>query len=261
MFTIIKGSSPLARGLRPVRVRQVDRPGIIPARAGFTSFSSTMTRMRRDHPRSRGVYHITYGNTASPSGSSPLARGLRAARLAALAEGGIIPARAGFTTTGPRSWRRWTDHPRSRGVYSWAALSSAALSGSSPLARGLPRRRPRRARAPGIIPARAGFTRVRRGPARRARDHPRSRGVYALDGSTLVLPPGSSPLARGLLGVRRPHYRVSRIIPARAGFTILSMGDDRLKSDHPRSRGVYDTHVITGADVTGSSPLARGLHL
>ena len=50
------------------------------------------------------------------------------------------------------------DHPRSRGVYSTAARASRALTGSSPLARGL--------REPllglkvdvGIIPARAGFT-------------------------------------------------------------------------------------------------------
>ena len=50
-----------------------------------------------------------------------------------------------------------------------------------------------------IIPARAGFTRSPRGHARRAADHPRSRGVYhdGVEGGTGDV--GSSPLARGLL--------------------------------------------------------------
>ena len=49
------------------------------------------------------------------------------------------------------------------------------------------------------------------------------------------------------------------IIPARAGFTIMSVGARRLKQDHPRSRGVYPAgHPLFDA-VYGSSPLARGL--
>ena len=59
-------------------------------------------------------------------------------------------------------WRRDSlrppDHPRSRGVYSGGTGHIAMVTGSSPLARGLPllaRPAPRRQR---IIPARAGFT-------------------------------------------------------------------------------------------------------
>ena len=52
---------------------------------------------------------------------------------------------------------------------------------------------------------------------------------------------------------------MSRIIPARAGFT----GDpDRHRggsADHPRSRGVYPSHCPAVAAILGSSPLARGL--
>ena len=72
-------------------------------------------------------------------------------------------------------------------------------------------------------------------------------------------PPGSSPLARGLLYDHLPPEQVTRIIPARAGFTIGSLPPSAPTRDHPRSRGVYwvyqdpDTHRI------GSSPLARGL--
>ena len=49
------------------------------------------------------------------------------------------------------------------------------------------------------------------------------------------------------------------IIPARAGFTILGLGDDRLRTDHPRSRGVYLTGWERTRASPGSSPLARGL--
>ena len=52
----VAGSSPLARGL-PVSVALLFcRFRIIPARAGFTTTSSTRSSSTPDHPRSRGVY-------------------------------------------------------------------------------------------------------------------------------------------------------------------------------------------------------------
>ena len=51
------------------------------------------------------------------AGSSPLARGLRPPLSGAGNEGGIIPARAGFTPSSAGAARLPTDHPRSRGVY------------------------------------------------------------------------------------------------------------------------------------------------
>ena len=51
-----------------------------------------------------------------------------------------------------------TDHPRSRGVYDGSAILTACISGSSPLARGLPADQPGRPVHHRIIPARAGFT-------------------------------------------------------------------------------------------------------
>ena len=52
---------------------------------------------------------------------------------------------------------------------------------------------------------------------------------------------------------------MSRIIPARAGFTCAQGRSGSGKPDHPRSRGVYVTNVLAPALVAGSSPLARGL--
>ena len=71
------GSSPLARGLRPIW-RPVRIPlRIIPARAGFTAYGDRKT---------------TWGN-----GSSPLARGLLLKFVCYPYAARIIPARAGFT--------------------------------------------------------------------------------------------------------------------------------------------------------------------
>ena len=133
---------------------------------------------------------------------------------------GIIPARAGFTVVTSRALSPLRDHPRSRGVYQVGrghllgsrdhprsrgvyyrpSSSTPAMTGSYPLARGLPEYpRPLEPDA-GIIPARAGFTARRESSHQPSGDHPRSRGVYSIvraDDPDYV---GSSPLARGLPG-------------------------------------------------------------
>ena len=50
------GSSPLARGLPSFTWDADGRPGIIPARAGFTNWIGEPRCVTWDHPRSRGVY-------------------------------------------------------------------------------------------------------------------------------------------------------------------------------------------------------------
>ena len=132
------------------------------------------------------------------AGSSPLARGLRRRVVVGVGDAGIIPARAGFTVAvvvvigvspdHPRSRgvyspssptaRTVKDHPRSRGVYAANVFARLPVDGSSPLARGLHIGDGQIAEAARIIPARAGFTVRQFRGFRRARDHPRSRGVY-----------------------------------------------------------------------------------
>ena len=193
--------------------------GIIPARAGFTA---------RVLHSGLDVY-----------GSSPLARGLHHIPVAHVPRNRIIPARAGFTSTSKGRPALSADHPRSRGVYQWRRSGSAPASGSSPLARGLPRGQGRRQRDRGIIPARAGFTRGRAAPATGTRDHPRSRGVYTRDPKAQTNAYGSSPLARGLRSRSSTIRNRLGIIPARAGFTAVGGSRRAADSDHPRSRGVY----------------------
>ena len=91
------GSSPLARGLRAVRIGTWMMVGIIPARAGFTAVQYFRHDRSQDHPRSRGVYYKYTIRCEAGSGSSPLARGLRFRRFDQAWGDGIIPARAGFT--------------------------------------------------------------------------------------------------------------------------------------------------------------------
>ena len=92
--------------------------------------------------------------------------------------------------------------------------------GSSPLARGLPGRGRRAHPGRRIIPARAGFTPHQSQAQKKARDHPRSRGVYLR-----------------ILVTKEPNLL-----------------------DHPRSRGVYASASAEDRYWYGSSPLARGLH-
>ena len=172
-------------------------------------------------------------------GSSPLARGLPSGMVSVVSSSGIIPARAGFTCAPGASSMSPRDHPRSRGVYTYAMGSGPLAYGSSPLARGL-----RPVPMPvdpvwRIIPARAGFTRHAQVGQLCPQDHPRSRGVYR---------------ARMVRSVTS-----HRIIPARAGFTDAGHGCDAVQWDHPRSRGVYPPLELALISAHGSSPLARGL--
>ena len=213
--------------------------GIIPARAGFTRTARQRPPTPRDHPRSRGVYKVMLMDDVVKDGSSPLARGLLSKRPPSGDTYGIIPARAGFTTSLRRLRPPLTDHPRSRGVYSERRGATVFVSGSSPLARGLQPHRRKSHGSDRIIPARAGFT-LRALPTRPLDgDHPRSRGVYKAASSTSHDSTGSSPLARGLHSLRVGRSPTDRIIPARAGFTLVSCRRAAGSRDHPRSRGVY----------------------
>ena len=233
------GSSPLARGLHGAdHVGPVGR-GIIPARAGFTGRAAAAPCSHWDHPRSRGVYKSWLIPLVVHVGSSPLARGLPAHDGGSNGEGGIIPARAGFTPSSSPPKSRTQDHPRSRGVYSRYRRGRASGMGSSPLARGLLRRLSPTPRNIRIIPARAGFT--------------------PMSSSFSRPPSGSSPLARGLPPPSRSRGRGRGIIPARAGFTRGRAAHPPNSRDHPRSRGVYDYVTRDFMRKPGSSPLARGL--
>ena len=259
--TVAIGSSPLARGLRPLRAPHRLQMGIIPARAGFTGSAVSGPGRGWDHPRSRGVYTTRTSPPPPAAGSSPLARGLRPGVRGLSVALRIIPARAGFTGVGAGPPRRRRDHPRSRGVYGYGHHARVGLRGSSPLARGLRLTPLLTTVGSGIIPARAGFTSRTAGGCTSTPDHPRSRGVYRARTRRHSGSGGSSPLARGLPMRWLRIATAVRIIPARAGFTLNQAVEQVRQGDHPRSRGVYSSPRTMTTPATGSSPLARGLHL
>ena len=233
---------PRSRGVYiSTRGRMRSPPWIIPARAGFTAASQPSIPSRSDHPRSRGVYDSCPAVDCRTGGSSPLARGLPGYSFRGARERRIIPARAGFTGRRPRYHGGGPDHPRSRGVYDRECLPGARGHGSSPLARGLRRRR---------VPIQ-----------RVLMDHPRSRGVYPRGLRWCAAVRGSSPLARGLRDDFCGRLADLRIIPARAGFTGRPDILHGAEPDHPRSRGVYVLGPVPICSWIGSSPLARGLLL
>ena len=156
-------------------------------------------------------------------GSSPLARGTPIRQPLSPLAVRLIPARAG-NTFGPRAFDQvQAAHPRSRGEHASSSLRSCPHLGSSPLARGTPIRQPLSPLAVRLIPARAGNTELVSRSSTASSAHPRSRGEHTLMFLTADRTLGSSPLARGTPeGVVGVIY-TSRLIPARAGNTLLQI--------------------------------------
>ena len=98
-----------------------------------------------------------------------------------------------------------------------------------------------------IIPARAGFTTGRRASSWPPPDHPRSRGVYVLEGAPREAVVGSSPLARGLHGEDSFWAFGIGIIPARAGVTLADPWN-------PNDEPCYQTMFTFSANLEPSPP-------
>ena len=109
-----------------------------------------------------------------------------------------------------------------------------------------------------LIPARAGNTAWLRMRTVSTSAHPRSRGEHGAPGRALLLPLGSSPLARGTPRTSIVSRLQMRLIPARAGNTTLQKELAAKTSAHPRSRGEHQIMRISIGVACGSSPLARG---
>ena len=111
---------------------------------------------------------------------------------------------------------------------------------------------------PGIIPAHAGLTLIKRGDLDKMRDHPRACGAHMPFTQDILSAAGSSPRMRGSHGFCDADVRVMGIIPAHAGLTrkkkALKYGD----RDHPRACGAHDDFALHCNTESGSSPRMRG---
>ena len=234
------GSSPLARGGPHRHRRSRLGVGLIPARAGRTSMRSSSVHSSGAHPRSRGADLVRRDVETQRQGSSPLARGGPPPGSCGSSGRGLIPARAGQTSSAWAYPGRRRAHPRSRGADAGIRFTYRLPRGSSPLARGGRHQRCHARRKQGLIPARAGRTlEVPRGTIRAS---------------------GSSPLARGGLRGRPRRRGRDGLIPARAGRTRSSGRPRSRTRAHPRSRGADRLRVAADPADEGSSPLARGRH-
>ena len=233
------GSSPLARGTRCSTKRWEGAARFIPARAGNTISRSSAASPAPVHPRSRGEHTSHQSAASTTTGSSPLARGTPVRDTYHVGLARFIPARAGNTQRRGRPRDPPSVHPRSRGEHARLIVSTVRTPGSSPLARGTPRRGQAGPLPPRFIPARAGNTRPGGARWSRVPVHPRSRGEHWKNAIRNVLRGGSSPLARGTPTLDTLRELPDRFIPARAGNTPSACCPPPCRPVHPRSRGEH----------------------
>ncbi len=113
-------------------------------------------------------------------------------------------------------------------------------------------------RAPWLIPAYAGSTRVAEFLQAHWGAHPRSRGEHQGKLVRSTHPGGSSPLTRGALWGGWNRTNPPGLIPAHAGSTRQTYLASPQYRAHPRSRGEHTTTRFDALKPRGSSPLTRG---
>ena len=170
----------------------------------------------------------------------------------------LIPARAGKTCSGWCRRRRSAAHPRACGENPGDRTESATLDGSSPRVRGK-RGLQRRLRGfAGLIPARAGKTRPLPSENIEARAHPRACGENSCGPPANGTRKGSSPRVRGKPELLADSRVETRLIPARAGKTIIIFGTPENIAAHPRACGENRPRPCRMFSCEGSSPRVRG---
>ena len=195
-----RGSPPLARGIRCLRLCDKRTNRITPACAGNTRENVRRITSSGDHPRLRGEYQLRRKLQEVALGSPPLARGIHLDFLDFVRAVRITPACAGNTRNERKNRVLHGDHPRLRGEYRQqslmlsryrgsprlrgeymsAASNITSAPGSPPLARGILRMPPQGCQENRITPACAGNTGSSGNSAKIGRDHPRLRGEYVL---------------------------------------------------------------------------------
>ena len=192
------------------------------------------------------------------TGSSPRVRGKPRRQPGDHPHPGLIPARAGKTTSDEYQSDAERAHPRACGENRCGRRRLARSWGSSPRVRGKPERPDQGRRGRGLIPARAGKTaRHWRGGAG-VPAHPRACGenMYGspMSGDTR----GSSPRVRGKPPHPLAHAHPRGLIPARAGKTRWRGLRTRIGPAHPRVCGENLDLADPASFPLGSSPRVRG---
>ena len=193
-----------------------------------------------------------------PAGSSPRVRGKRRPRWPVRRWRGLIPARAGKTSSSERPAARPRAHPRACGENNPLMKLFSTGEGSSPRVRGKRRLGRIQARPERLIPARAGKTPRTAGRGARGRAHPRACGENSLARPWNARENGSSPRVRGKPPGRQRRPGGEGLIPARAGKTPSGRRSPRDVPAHPRACGENAAVIWMVAGPLGSSPRVRG---
>ena len=210
------------------------------------------------HPRAGGENFFTFSLLFPLWGSSPRGRGKPPPHAHRGGLAGLIPARAGKTTSNARDSRNCTAHPRAGGE-NWTSGGGVPTGvGSSPRGRGKRVDEQAGDVCPGLIPARAGKTLAVVERADDARAHPRAGGENTTKKRSTPIKTGSSPRGRGKRGRTRRSFPRRRLIPARAGKTRTDRRADTARKAHPRAGGENAGHLVVSYEPRGSSPRGRG---
>ena len=252
------GSSPRGRGKPGCCGACGACCGLIPARAGKTPSHRRACLSRRAHPRAGGENHEGSEMRGACVGSSPRGRGKPRRDRDARRLRGLIPARAGKTTSGNTRPHARRAHPRAGGENHENVGDGKVVGGSSPRGRGKRLAVVIQEQRQGLIPARAGKT-CKRGAERSAeRAHPRAGGENHAAIDWVARSEGSSPRGRGKPPLMRGYLVLGRLIPARAGKTGSGAESTRRSTAHPRAGGENSITRIKSCTMPGSSPRGRG---
>ena len=156
------GSSPRGRGKRLRDLQALPVIGLIPAWAGKTPWTASLSIWQPAHPRVGGENPPTAPRPARRLGSSPRGRGKLAHHGPAHGRDRLIPAWAGKTDSAPASRPFSWAHPRVGGENIECRPECDADDGSSPRGRGKQGELAGTTVGGGLIPAWAGKTRPRR---------------------------------------------------------------------------------------------------
>mgnify|MGYP000942583320 CR=1 FL=1 len=254
----IGGSSPRGRGKLEGFLSGALVGGLIPARAGKTHPHCRRRLLPPAHPRAGGENCDRAAVSHGLCGSSPRGRGKHRAHLGRHLRPGLIPARAGKTSSPPSSASSLRAHPRAGGENTTHGGWRRSGTGSSPRGRGKPRGNLSPPDARRLIPARAGKTRPYISRRAKCKAHPRAGGENFAHDLRRSCQLGSSPRGRGKHVGLVDDAREVRLIPARAGKTQHTRTPIRTPRAHPRAGGenIPVLHFISQR--LGSSPRGRG---
>ena len=213
-------SSPRVRGALDRTNPQAGQRRLIPACAGSTIMTVSMSDFVATHPRVCGEHPGWYPSAARIIDSSPRVRGAhpRIERRAGTVR--LIPACAGSTDplAAVGGWK--ATHPRVCGEHSASHGSRLGQRDSSPRVRGAHKEGDGLRFMIRLIPACAGSTRLAPNMRSDRPTHPRVCGEHHSPIPTPTTPADSSPRVRGARKRSTVSLGLIRLIPACAGSTL-----------------------------------------